>query len=269
MKRAFGDELDAAVVQQLAERHFEHLCLTFVEIFRLSVWSKSRLLAATRVVGQEHVEAARAQGRGVIIVTGHLGNWELAAAAMAARDYPVALVAKAQRSRFLEERLAASRVAHGVRVIPMDNPRACFEWMKQGGGVSLAVDQRIREGGAEVPFFGRMARVHTGPATLALRTGAPVLFVSPRRIRPGLHELKFEPLSIIRTGDRRLDISENTAMLQKALESAIRCCPEQWIWEYRIWRRGLRHAMRRDGEVSGASAAPGCREELTDSAAAA
>lgn len=256
LTRAFGDEMDSAAIRRLAQRYFAHITLTFVEIIRLSEWSREKLVGVTDLLGMEHVAAAQAVGKGAVVLTGHLGNWEVAAAAMASRGYPVALVAKPQRSTFLQERLTASRRRHNVEVIPMDNPRACFEWMRRGGGVALAIDQRLRRGGVEVPLFGHPGRAHSGPATLALRTGAPVLMVAARRVRPGRHQIRFEPVPVAQTGDRQHDIEANTARFQLALEQAIRRCPEQWIWEYRIWRqaRSRREGQERRRATAAASA---------------
>lgn len=236
---AFGNELSAAELRVVAARFYEHLCLTFVEIVRLPYWSRERVQAAmAEQVGMAHLDAALAEGKGAILITGHVGNWEMSGAILGMRGYLLGAVMQPQRNRFLREHLGTLRRRHGLEEIPTTSPRGCFACLRRGGVLLLLIDHRHPVGGVRVPFFGRPAQSHTGAATLAMKTGAPVLLGYSYRLPDGRHRgVVSPPIPLVRTGDHERDVTENTARFQAALEAAIRDCPEQWIWSYRRWRQ--------------------------------
>jgi KDO2-lipid IV(A) lauroyltransferase len=234
---AFGEDLDEAGVRKLTTAFYQHLVLLFSELVWLGSWSREQVLEATdAAVGLEHLDGALAGGKGAILITGHVGNWELAGAALAHRGYPMHVVAQAQRNPFMEEHLNATRKRHGMTVIPDTAPHQCLKALRRGGVLTLLIDRAPREGGLAVPFFGRPARSVAGPAALALKTGAPVVLGVIRRLPDGRFQGEVEPVPVVRTGDFERDVLENTARFQAALEGAIRRSPEQWIWQYRRWR---------------------------------
>jgi KDO2-lipid IV(A) lauroyltransferase len=255
LRRAFGQELDEAGLRQLLRRFYEHASLTFFEIIRMGRWSREEAGTATEVVGLEHLEAARALGKGVIVIGGHLGNWEVGGAGLAQRGYPLSVVSQPQRNTLLQDYLAAARRRLDVDLIPRSSLRDCFACLRRNGLLVLMIDQRVREGGILVPFFGHPASSPPGPAAIALKTGAPVVPIAAQRVvgqRGDIrHRVVIEPpLLLARTGDRERDLLENTARHQLAVEAAIRRCPEQWLWTHRRWgmkvvkpRRGRKRSL--------------------------
>lgn len=245
LTRAFGDQRSPDEIDALARAFYRHACLTFFELFRLGRWSPEQVRAVTHVEGREYLDGALAGGRGVIILSGHLGNWEIGVAAVSTHGYPGAGVGQRQRRHSaLQDYLATVRTRYG-RVIFPDAPRDCFTCLRENRPLLMVVDQWVREGGIPVPFFGHPALSAPGPAQLARMTGAPVVLATARRLPdptcPGryLHEVTVEPpIPLVDTGDREWDIWENTARFQARLEAAIRRCPEQWLWNHRRWGQG-------------------------------
>jgi Kdo2-lipid IVA lauroyltransferase/acyltransferase len=259
LRRAFGSELDEAGLHRLRAEFYEHASLTFFEILQMGRWSAEQVTAATEVEGLEHLEAARAGGQGVIVIGGHLGNWEIGGAGLAQRGFPLSVVSQPQRNATLQDYLAAARRRLGVAMIPRTSLRDCFGCLRANGLLVLMIDQRVREGGLLVPFFGQPASSAPGPAAIALKTGAPVVLIAARRVRTSegavRHRVEIQPpIALIRTGDRERDLFENTACFQLAVEEAIRRAPAQWLWTHRRW--GLK-VVRPRRERRGS--APDCR----------
>ncbi len=243
LELALGRERSGAELDRIEAEFYEHVGLTFVEVMRLARWSPEQLIAATEIVGREHLDEAARLGRGVICITGHLGNWELTTASMAGRGYRGAGVVRTQRHSVMERHVMAARTRHGVEAIQRQALRGCRARLEAGETLVLVIDEWVRHGGVRVPFFGQLASSSTGAATLAVRTGAPVVPFStyrlPSRTGDGLyrHRLLFDPpVTVIRTGDREQDRYENTARFQLALEAAVRRCPAQWLWAQNRWQ---------------------------------
>src|SRR5205807_10551771 len=147
-----------------------------VDLVRLPHVKSKELIDNIRVDGWEHVEAAYQVGKGVVFATGHIGNWDMAGAAFAARGHPVsALVETLQPARW-NERVQRTRIAAGVKAIPIEHGlRDMIATLRKREGLAVLVDRPVDADGVVVTFFGRGTRVPSGAATLALRTGSPVV----------------------------------------------------------------------------------------------
>jgi KDO2-lipid IV(A) lauroyltransferase len=185
------------------------------------------------------VEELRSQGRGVLLVTGHYGNWEIAAAAVAARGVPIAAIVRRQGNRLVDARLQELRRALGVETIYQgDAPSRVPRILRANGIVGIVADQDARRSGIFVPFFGRPASTHRGPALFAMRLGAPVLACIARRL-PGddvRYEVIGEKVDVVRTDDLDHDVRTLTAELAARLEKQVRQMPEQYFWFHRRWK---------------------------------
>lgn len=236
--RAFP-ERDLAWRKEVARRSYAHLGAEAIAMVRMSSRGGGQIVERTTVHGIEVVEEAVARGQGVVVVTGHLGNWELGGAAMAARGLPVDVVVARQRNRLFDARLESSREALGMKVIPRGQaPRRVLESLRAGRVVGILGDQDARKAGIFVDFFGRPASTARGPAVLSLRAGARL--VLGIAIREGGAEPRyavyFEALDPPGTGDLDRDVRSLTQSYTRRLETYIRRFPEQYFWLHRRWK---------------------------------
>lgn len=225
--------------RKVARGCYRHLGREAVVMFGSGSWPKERVLERTRVVGFEPFRQAALSGTGVVLLTGHLGNWEMGGAAIAARDVPLDVVGKGMSNRRFQSDLFRARERLGMRVIEMgDAPREALRSLAEGKVVALLGDQSAHGGTMLLPFFGRPALTARGPAVFAMRSGAPVFvaFALRDRGRPQRYTVTFEPLELSCSGDLEKDVRSLMTAYGSALESAIRCAPEQYFWHHRRWK---------------------------------
>lgn len=232
--------LSAGQRRSLTLRCFQNVAMTFLELPRLGRLPFEELLSTVRVEGLEHFERAFAKNKGLLILTGHFGNWELMALYVGIWRFPLAFVARALDNRYFDRWLNRIRSRSGNRVIPKRGAlRQVLRSLRQGYGVGLLMDQRVTgKEGVFVDFFRHQAGSSAALALLACRTGAPVLPVYILREPSGLdHRMCIEPeIPLVRTGRLDRDILENTQRFQEVLERVVQEYPEQWFWMHRRWK---------------------------------
>lgn len=192
------------------------------------------------------MDRALAKGRGVIAITGHIGNWELLAAYFGLKGYPVSVIATPVKGEALNRENVELRLRSGVETIPRDGPgssKAILRTLKGGRILAILMDQDTHGQGVVVPFFGRPAFTPVGPAALAWRTGAALVGVFIHRGPDGRHRVKVvDPDLPDRQGDdpaaRDAWQRDTTAALNALIESEVRERPDEWVWWHRRWRRG-------------------------------
>ena len=218
---------------------YEHLGREAAAMLRLSRLDENAVVERTVPVGWDDLKEALSLGRGLILVTGHYGNWEIAAAAVAARGVPIGAIVRRQGNRLVDERLQQLRRKLGVETIYQGQaPSRVPRLLRSNGVVGIVGDQDARRSGIFVPFFGKPASTHRGPALFALRLGAPVFSCIARRL-PGSdvrYEVRGERVQFERTGDLDHDVTALTAELAQRLEKAIRSAPEQYFWFHKRWK---------------------------------
>ena len=193
-----------------------------------------------RYEGLDHFLAAQAAGKGVLVLTGHLGAWELSSFYHSLVGYPMGLVIRRLDNPLVDEFVNRLRCLHGNRVIHKDDfARGLISAMRAGETVGILMDTNMTPPqGLFVPFFGSEACTASGLAKVALKTGAAVLpgFL----VRDGessRYVLRFgEQMELTRTGDFTADVAENTARFTATIEQYIRQTPEQWLWMHRRWK---------------------------------
>lgn len=232
--------LAPAEVTRIAKASYAHLGRTVIETALLPSLERQQILDLVESVeGWDVLEGARNLGRGILLVTGHLGNWELAGAWLAARGVPVAAVVRHMANPRFDRYLNSTRASHGIRVMYDDEavrgtPRA----LREGYLIAFLADQGVRGlASTFVPFFGRLAKTPRGPAVFALRLGTPVIFGASIRLPDGRYRLAFESVEVSDTGDRDRDIDTIVERYTAALERWVRVAPEQYFWHHRRWKR--------------------------------
>ena len=226
--------------QGVARRSYAHFAREAVAMFRLAGASRAEILKRTRLVGRELLEEAAREGRGIMVVSGHLGNWEVGAAGVVARGFPMDIVVARQRNRRFDRYLTRARERLGVNVIPRgDAPRGVLESLGEGRVVGLMGDQDARGAGVFVDFFGTPASTARGPAVLSRRAG--VLLATFCAIRlPGWrprYEVRIEAVPGTEPGTgRAAAVAALTRAFTRRLEEQIREQPCQYFWHHRRWK---------------------------------
>jgi len=244
VRMALPDADAAAVVRGT----FLHAGQAYVE---LACWPK--LKARTdyvHVEGEEHMAAGLAGGRGLVAITGHVGNWELLAATMSARGWPVTVVARKVNDARFDALIRRFRGDRGMEILDRDDPRFLAQVrdaLARNRIVAILMDQDSRGGGVFVPFFGRLAHTPPGPAIIALRTKAPVIAIFIRRRPEGGHVISMAPISVEAGGSAAGKVEALTARFTAAIEAAIRRSPSEWVWWHERWRRRPEGEGRAEG----------------------
>ncbi|MGZ6142157.1 MAG: lysophospholipid acyltransferase family protein [Myxococcales bacterium] len=183
---------------------------------------------------------AHAEGKGVVLVTGHIGAWELFARRIAALGLPSGTVAKQAQDPRLTALLQQARQSAGVRVFWRGSPmsaRELLRFLKAGGMLGVLIDQDTDVAGVHVPFFGRPAFTPRAAGDLAARLHAPMVFGCAHRLAGNVHRIVLRRVDVARTGDRDADSLALTARATKLIEDEIRANPAEWVWMHPRWRR--------------------------------
>jgi KDO2-lipid IV(A) lauroyltransferase len=243
LRRVFGEAAPESEIERLAQAHYAHLARLFWEFLWFPWVSAERRAAMVRVENLESLEAALARGRGVLVVTGHFGNFEVATAAGLA-NYPHArgrfyFVRRPFKPRWLDDLVTRRFRRAGFGILPKRGGLdAILDRLAAGDLVVFPFDQHAsRKDGVRVEFFGHPAGTFRSVAVLALTTGAPVVPASSWREPGGHHILRFEdPLPLVEDPDTNEAIRLNTRAYNAALERMILRHPEQWWWVHRRWK---------------------------------
>jgi Kdo2-lipid IVA lauroyltransferase/acyltransferase len=219
---------------------YRHLGWQLVEFCRMPSYTRENTRDWIRTEGEENYLAAQARGKGVLVLTGHLGAWELSSFYHSLIGHPMGMVIRRLDNRLLDDYVNSIRCLHGNRVLHKDDfARGLLTAMRAGETVGILMDTNMTPPQGEfVPFFGRLACTASGLARVALRTRAAVV---PGFMVWEAHErkyvLRFGPeLVFRRTGDPEADVLEATAQCNRVLEAWIRRYPDQWLWIHRRWK---------------------------------
>jgi len=225
--------------RRVARASYRHLAREAVATFRLSNSSPDDVRRCTTVHGFQELEAALEEGRGAILIAGHLGNWEIGGASLVARGMPIDVVVFPQKNPMFDRHLANARARLGMTIIAKaDASRMVLESLRQGRVVALMADQNSRTRPVFVDFFGVSAATAKGPAVFALRTGAPLFLVVPLREPgwPARYRVLIERVPVARTGALNADVLHLTRAHVALLEDHVRNAPEQYFWLHRRWK---------------------------------
>jgi KDO2-lipid IV(A) lauroyltransferase len=208
--------------------------------FAESIWELCRLHQSVPALDGEArrvLDEVLAEGKGVVLITGHIGNWEMLGQAIAAAGYPITTIARPSYDPRVTAWLHQWRTRRGLQIVWRDrnSGKAILRTLRKNNLMAFLIDQDTETAGTYVPFFGRAAFTPTTPAALALRTGAPVIFCWHHR-RGNSHKITIERIRYVPTGETHRDVLELTVMLTARLESVIRAVPEQWVWLHKRWR---------------------------------
>lgn len=240
LRRAFP-EADERWRRDVGRRCYAHLGAEAVAVFRLAGMGRRGVRERTRVTGLGVVEGAVREGRGVILLSAHIGNWEIGGAALVARGFPIDVVVARQRNELFDRYLTRSRERLGFGIIPRsEGRRGVLAALREGRLAGILGDQDARRAGVFVDFFGHPASTARGPALLALRSGALVVTLFAVRLpgwRPRYHVcLEALEEGAGTDGGRAARVAAMTQGFTTRIEEYVRRYPEQYFWLHKRWK---------------------------------
>ncbi|HEV7838425.1 MAG TPA: lysophospholipid acyltransferase family protein [Gemmatimonadaceae bacterium] len=233
-------ELNPGEVERLAVKSYAHLGRTFIETALLDAIGQKGLLDLFETVeGWPLVEEVMAEGKGAVMVTGHIGNWELAGGYVAARGIPLDAIVRGMANPLFDTFINHTREQMGMTVVhDSEAVRRTPRSLRGGRAVAFVADQGVLGlASTFVPFFGRPAKTPRGAAVFALRFDTPVLFIVALRKPNGRYRLIVERIEAEDTGNRDQDVDSIVARFTERLEKWVRVVPEQYFWQHRRWKR--------------------------------
>jgi KDO2-lipid IV(A) lauroyltransferase len=234
-------ELTPAELKRLSKLNFRNHAKAYADLMQLPRTRVSEMRPLLKGTGWEHLEQARAMGKGVLVVSCHMGSYEVVAAIWSATLTPVSFFAEELEPRALFEWYRETRARLGISVLTLDvaGLRKVVQALRDNEMVVTAIDRDITGTGRKMPFFGRSAPIPMGPAQMALRMGTPLLPVCVYRLPDDSYVADASTLVIAEsTGDAQADELRVTQQLLRPIEDFIRRHPEQWHVPHRIWEGG-------------------------------
>lgn len=235
-----GIAADRPEAEQIAKRSFHHFAALIVEAlksdryFREDNWRER----VDFTIDPRTMELLNNPDQGIIMTSGHVGNWEISAQLMSYLK-PVVAISMRLHNPYADRILERRKPRNRFRIIPKegDSARRFLSVLKKGEVLGIMIDQHAGEHGMMIDFLGVPASAHTSPAVLHLLSGAPICFAYCVRHGPMKYEFRvLEPRMFERTGDREADTRAVLEHLAKELEKVIRAHPEQYLWAHRRWR---------------------------------
>ena len=240
IRTAFPKGFEEVQVRRLAEKVWSNLGRNLFEVVHWMGWTRERITAqVSRARGLEHMDKAMASGRGLFVVTGHLGNWELLGGYLGTKHKGSALAQKLYDprfdelvNRFRQEKLGAtSMIKRGVAL------RGILEALKENRFLLALVDQDTGQDGVFVPFFGKPAWTQSGVARIARKTGAAIIPAFVVRGAGDQYELHMDrEIEVPRTSNIEKDVLETVRRYTEAVESYVKAYPDQWMWMHQRWK---------------------------------
>jgi KDO2-lipid IV(A) lauroyltransferase len=236
MRRILGSEVPEREVRRWTVRAFRNYARYLIDLLWLGGSSAAEREAAATMVGLEHVAEALSRGNGLVLVSGHLGNWDLPISVLAGRGYAVNVIVETLDPPAWDARVQAIRERIGVRAVSMETGvRDLYAALRRNETVALVFDRPLESGGVPVRFFGAETRIPAGMARMALRTGAAVVGAVGLRRGDTILTLVSPPFDVPISGNREADVRVLTQAIVSWLEGYVRQYPDQWFMFRDFW----------------------------------
>ncbi|MDT8318595.1 MAG: lysophospholipid acyltransferase family protein [bacterium] len=219
---------------------FKEMGTTFAEIITLSPLSEKHIEEKVDIEGYSNFLKAQESGKGVFLLSAHLGNWEMLAAIHSILSGSITVIYKKHKNPYVDRIITSLRQSSGIKVIPRRNSaRKTIAALKKGETIGILSDLHTSKEAQSVmvPFFGRDASTNYGLALLAIKTGTPIVPAFTVRNGNGRHLCTYQkPVFLKSTGDLDRDIKDGTAKINAIIEEEIRKYPSQWYWVNDRWK---------------------------------
>lgn len=238
LKLAFGNSKSEAEIYKLARQVFIYLGMNGADGLRLPILNRDNINRLVSIEGIEILEKVLNLGKGAMLVTGHIGCWELLAATLSLKGYPLYVVGKPIYDPRLDKIIVRNREGAGSKYIARgDSITKILRALRNNAMIGFLIDQDTDVDGVFVDFFGKPAYTPVGPVALALKKQVPVVPMVIQLMENYKHKIFVgEPIELVRTGDRKKDLTINTQKLSSFLEERIRLYPSQWVWMHERWK---------------------------------
>ena len=224
--------------ERIAYFSYLHFSVVILEFMKIEKWNKKLMQEKLRTTNLDDVLPLMKNGKGVLIVSAHFGNWEFGTGYVGARGIPATVVQQNQKNVLIDERMKAIRKKWGVEIIDTKGAvKNSEKAIRNGRIVALLGDQDAGSKGIFVPFFTRAASTHHGAAVIHQRTGAPLYFVACSRVENTKIDFILERIdSPADSKDEKEQVEQLTAALTQHVEKAVRRYPEQYFWMHKRWK---------------------------------
>lgn len=237
LRRILGSDCPPAEIRRRTRLAFNYILYNYFDLFRLPALTDSAVERLVTVEGWENVEAALAEGKGIVMTSAHLGNIEVVLYAMLRRGLRITIPVERIEPPELYDYISHLRMSKGLSLIPIDGPLLhLIRTLKKGGVAGLAGDRDITGTGQIVDFFGHPARLPDGHVRLALKTGAPLVVGFSRREPDHTFRAYFlPPFHPPAAGTEEGRVAAGMQLVLDQMENAIARTPEQWTVTVSIW----------------------------------
>ncbi|MFH1837355.1 MAG: lysophospholipid acyltransferase family protein [Candidatus Omnitrophota bacterium] len=237
LKVVLGAETDKKILNKYVLEIFRNFAKYLVDFFRFQKITKEYIDKNVHLKGQNFLDECIAGGKGAVIVALHFGNWELGGAVMGTLGYPISAIVLEHKDKRVDDFFNRQRLSNHMTPIPIGSRiRECFGSIKNNEFVGVVGDKDYTNNGIPVTFFGKKAIIPRGPATLSLRTGAPIVFCCLIRKKDNTYDMCLEkPIYYEPTGDDKKDEEALMGMYLRIAEKYIKENPEQWYVFRRLW----------------------------------
>jgi len=239
LTQVFGGEKSEREIKRMARNVFRHFATVGVDAVRMPLLLKEGIDRYVTAENMHYLEEAYKKGRGMILLTGHFGNWELMGAWVASRGYPLHVIGSSESNPWVNDYIVEHRRKAGyITIARAKETRKIIKALQKGYPLGILMDQDTRAKGIFVDFFGKKANTPIGPILLARRYNIPIvpMFMN---IKESLtyHVKCLEPIILSDTGNPEKDLYADVWKCNEIYEKVIREHPEQWAWMHRRWRR--------------------------------
>ena len=236
--KAFGNEQNYSKNKRLAIQIFQSIAKIPFEVARSMRLNEKNYLKSFQISGLHNLQSAFEKGKGVILLTAHLGNWELLPSVIQLAGYPLSIIYRPLSFKPMDRYLYEYRERFGVKLIPKKKSmRQILKSIDRKEAVGIVLDQDAGlTAGVFTDFFGTRTCTNKGLSLVALKTGAPVLPGFITRVNHKFHVEIGNEIPLIKTGNKEFDITANTQQYNQILESVVRKKSNQWFWVHNRWK---------------------------------
>ena len=239
MRHVLGVNADDAEIKRAVRRVLRNVAKNYFDLIKLPRMRLDEIESLITVHGWQHLEEAMDKKRGVILVTSHMGSFDIAAQIFAIRSIKTTVLVETLKPPALLNHVTALRESHGVSFMPgqAGTLESLMRSLHRGEAILIACDRDITGNGIKSVFFGDETKLPTVAVKIAMRTGAIVVPIFNRREENGRYVIQVAPaVDILTSGNDA--VAKNVVRVAEVMEQHIRQCPEQWITTSSIWAKG-------------------------------